>query len=213
MHSSYRVAFPPKSNAKPPVQANVDIIMQTANLKMKEFLLKKQENEKKTNLIVGQNKQLENSITYLLEEREEKIKQINKLESILQEVNNDIGNLENEYQNNLCQIMKNEELNKENLNQINSKLNGIQYGTLSEKAKKSSELRKYLDLLYKIKEENSKLKEIWLRKNSELYKLEILYQGECEKESKNELKAQKGIQDINSLYQLGMKNGVKLSEN
>ena len=212
MHSSHRVAFPPKSNAKPPVQANVDIIMQTANLKMKEFLLKKQENEKKTNLVAGQNKQLENSINYLLEEREEKIQQIKKLESILQDVNNDIGNLENEYHNNLSQTMKNEELNKENLNLINSKLNEIQYGTLSEKAKKNSELKKYLDMLYKIKEENSKLKETWLRKNSELYKIEIIYKDECEKERGNELKAQKGIQDINSLYQLGMKSGVKLSE-
>ena len=44
-----RVAFPPKSNSKSPVEANIDIIIKTSNLKMKEFLMKKQENEKEKN--------------------------------------------------------------------------------------------------------------------------------------------------------------------
>ena len=57
-----RVAFPPKSNSKSPVEANIDIIIKTSNLKMKEFLMKKQENEKEKNLIQGQNIQIENQI-------------------------------------------------------------------------------------------------------------------------------------------------------
>ena len=206
-----RVAFPPKSNSKSPVEANIDIIIKTSNLKMKEFMLKKQENEKQTNLIQGQNIQLENQIAHLLEERNEKLKQIQILENVLKDINNDISHLEEDYNNLIESSMKNDEMIKENMNDINMKLNGIEYGALSEKSKKKFEIKKYIEMLYKIKKENNLLKDLYQRKNSELYRLEVLEKDEQDKEKVNELKAKKGIKDINALYELGMKKGMKLA--
>lgn len=206
-----RMAFPPKSNSKSPVEANIDMIIKTSNLKMKEFMIKKQENEKQTNLIQGQNIQIENQIAHLLEEKNEKLKQIQIIENVLQDINNDILKMEGEYQSLIESSMKNDESIKDNMNEINTKLNGIQYGALSEKSKKSFEIIKYIEILYKIKKENNILKDLYQRKNSELYRLEVLEKDEQDKEKVNELKAKKGIKDINALYELGMKKGMKLS--
>ena len=52
MYSSHREAFQQKSNAKKPIESNLDSIINQAQIKMKEMILEKQNFQKQKRLLI-----------------------------------------------------------------------------------------------------------------------------------------------------------------
>ena len=72
MYRNHREAFAQKKGSKRPVETNLDSIINQAQIKMKEMIAEKQETDKKTNLLIGQENVLNENINFL------KVSQIEK---------------------------------------------------------------------------------------------------------------------------------------
>ena len=58
MSKNFRTAFPLKHGAKKPIQTNLDNIINTTQIKMRELMLKKKEKDKQTSILLGQENKL-----------------------------------------------------------------------------------------------------------------------------------------------------------
>ena len=79
MYRNHREVFAPKKGSKRPVESNLDNIINQAQIKMKEMILEKQETDKKTNLLIGQENVLNENINYLKNEINNKKQIIKKI--------------------------------------------------------------------------------------------------------------------------------------
>ena len=65
MYKNHREAFQIKKGSKSTIESNLDNIINQASIKMKEMILEKQETDKKTNTLIGQENVLNENINYL----------------------------------------------------------------------------------------------------------------------------------------------------
>ena len=94
MYRNHREAFAPKKGSKRPVEANLDNIINQAQIKMKEMILEKQEIDKQTNTLIGQENVLNENINFLKSEISNKKQTIASLNEKVKETNEGIKKLE-----------------------------------------------------------------------------------------------------------------------
>ena len=87
MYRNHREAFAPKKGSKRPVEANLDNIINQAQIKMKEMILEKQEIDKQTNTLIGQENVLNENINFLKNEISNKKQTIASLNEKVKETN------------------------------------------------------------------------------------------------------------------------------
>ena len=97
MYRSHREAFAPKKGTKRPVESNLDNIINQAQIKMKEMILEKQETDRKTNLLIGQENVLNDNINFLKNEINNKKQTIASMNEKLNETKEEIKKLEVEW--------------------------------------------------------------------------------------------------------------------
>ena len=200
MSKNFRTAFPLKKNEKKPIQTNLDNIINTTQIKMREFMLKKQEADKKTNLLLGQEKTIDVNILAIQKEIENKQQSIGLLNDQFNQLESEITLLQNEIQE-LIKISNQKEAKfKEDINYINSQLDSIKYGTLQEQSQKKFEIKKNLEEVVKYKENNLKLRERLYILTSQLRELENEYSNSKDNEFTSIAKAKKGIETINDMF-------------
>ena len=200
MSKNFRTAFPLKQGAKKPIQSNLDIIINTTQIKMRELMLKKQEKDKQTSILLGQENTLNSNITALQKEIDNKKLSIDSLNEQNIQLNQDILYLQNEIKNLIKIANQKEEKFKEGINLINSQLEIIKNGTLSEEAQKKFEIKQNLEEVLKYKEENLRLRERLYVLTSQLRELENEYSSSRDNEATSIAKAKKGIETINDMF-------------
>ena len=152
MYRSHREAFTQKKGTKKPVESNLDNIINQAQIKMKEMIQEKQETDKKTNLLIGQ----ENVLNEKLNETKEEIKKFEiENKKVIKEANIQEAKL------------------KDDINGINYKLDKIKNGTIPAEASKTFELKKGCEEVSDLKNENNKLREKLYLLSRRLYSLEV----------------------------------------
>ena len=200
MSKNFRTAFPLKKNEKKPIQTNLDNIINTTQIKMREFMLKKQEADKKTNLLLGQEKTIDVNILAIQKEIENKQQSIGLLNDQFNQLESEITLLQNEIQELIKLSNQKEAKFKEDINYINSQLDSIKYGTLQEQSQKKFEIKKNLEEVVKYKEDNIKLRERLYILTSQLRELENEYSNSKDNEFTSIAKAKKGIETINDMF-------------
>ena len=200
MSKNFRTAFPLKQGAKKPIQSNLDIIINTTQIKMRELMLKKQEKDKQTSILLGQENTLNSNITAIQKEIDNKKLSIDSLNEQNIQLNQDILYLQNEIKNLIKIANQKEEKFKEGINLINSQLEIIKNGTLSEEAQKKFEIKQNLEEVLKYKEENLRLRERLYVLTSQLRELENEYSSSRDNEATSIAKAKKGIETINDMF-------------
>ena len=200
MSKNFRTAFPLKQGAKKPIQSNLDIIINTTQIKMRELMLKKQEKDKQTSILLGQENTLNSNITAIQKEIDNKKLSIDSLNEQNIQLNQDILYLQNEIKNLIKIANQKEEKFKEGINLINSQLEIIKNGTLSEEAQKKFEIKKNLEEVVKYKEDNLKLRERLYVLTTQLRELENEYSSSRDNEATSIAKAKKGIETINDMF-------------
>ena len=98
MNKNFRVAFPLKKNEKKPIESNLDKIINTTQIKMRELMSKKQEADKKTNLLLGQEKTIDVNILAIQKEIENKQQSIGLLNDQFNQLESEITLLQNKIQ-------------------------------------------------------------------------------------------------------------------
>ncbi len=200
MSKNFRTAFPLKQGAKKPIQSNLDNIINTTQIKMRELMLKKQEKDKQTSILLGQENTLNSNITAIQKEIDNKKLSIDSLNEQNIQLNQDILYLQNEIKNLIKIANQKEEKFKEGINLINSQLEIIKNGTLSEEAQKKFEIKQNLEEVLKYKEENLRLRERLYVLTSQLRELENEYSSSRDNEATSIAKAKKGIETINDMF-------------
>ena len=175
MYRSHRQAFEPKKGSKRPVESNLDNIINQAQIKMKEMILEKQETDKKTNLLIGQENVLNENINNLKNEINNKKQTIASMNEKLNEEKEKIKELEKENKKVIKEANVKEAKLKDDINGINSKLEKIKYGTLPDEAAKVFELKKACEEVIDLKDKNNKLRERLYLLSRRLYTLEVRY--------------------------------------
>ena len=173
MYRSHREAFQPKKGTKKPLDSNLDNIINQAQIKMKEMILEKQETDKKTNLLIGQENVLNENINYLKNEINSKKHSISTLNEQLKETNEEIKNLEKENKKAIKEANIQEAKLKDDINGIYNELEKIKYGTIPAEASKVFELKKGCEEVVNLKDENNKLREKLYLLSRRLYSLEV----------------------------------------
>ena len=201
MNKNFRTAFPLKKGAKKPIQTNLDNIINTTQLKMRELMLKKQEKDKETNILIGQENTMNANIASIQKEIENKNLAIDSLKEKNIQLESEIINLENEAKNSIKFANQKEAKFKEEINLLYSQLDSIKYGTLPEESQKKFEIKKNLEEVVKFKEENLKLRERLYLLTSQLRELENEYSNSKDNEATNIAKAKKGIETINDMFE------------
>ena len=200
MSKNFRTAFPLKQGAKKPIQTNLDNIINTTQIKMRELMLKKQETDKKTSILLGQENTLNSNITALQKEIDNKKLSIDSLKEQNIQLNQDILYLQNEIKNLIKTANQKEAKFKEDINYINSQLDSIKYGTLQEQSQKKFEIKKNLEEVVKYKEDNLKLRERLYVLTTQLRELENEFSNSKDNEASSIAKAKKGIETINDMF-------------
>ena len=200
MSKNFRTAFPLKQGAKKPIQSNLDNIINTTQIKMRELMLKKQEKDKQTSILLGQENTLNSNITAIQKEIDNKKLSIDSLNEQNIQLNQDILYLQNEIKNLIKIANQKEEKFKEGINLINSQLELIKNGTLSEEAQKKFEIKQNLEEVLKYKEENLRLRERLYVLTTQLRELENEYSSSRDNEATSIAKAKKGIETINDMF-------------
>ena len=200
MNKNFRVAFPLKKNEKKPIESNLDKIINTTQIKMRELMLKKQEADKKTNLLLGQEKTIDVNILAIQKEIENKQQSIGLLNDQFNQLESEITLLQNEIQELIKLSNQKEYKFKEDINYINSQLDSIKYGTLHEESQKKFEIKQNLEEVVKYKENNIKLRERLYILTSQLRELENEYSNSKDNEFTSIAKAKKGIETINDMF-------------
>ena len=173
MYKSHREAFGAKKGSKRPVESNLDNIINQAQIKMKEMILEKQETDKKTNLLIGQENVLNENINFLKNEINDKKQTIESMNQKLNETKEEIKNLEKENKKVIKEANVKEAKLKEDINGINNELEKIKYGTIPSEAAKVFELKKGCEEVVNLKNENNKLREKLYLLSRRLYSLEV----------------------------------------
>ena len=200
MNKNFRVAFPLKKNEKKPIESNLDKIINTTQIKMRELMSKKQEADKKTNLLLGQEKTIDVNILAIQKEIENKQQSIGLLNDQFNQLESEITLLQNEIQELIKLSNQKEYKFKEDINYINSQLDSIKYGTLHEESQKKFEIKQNLEEVVKYKEDNIKLRERLYSITSQLRELENEYSNSKDNEFTSIAKAKKGIETINDMF-------------
>ena len=200
MNKNFRVAFPLKKNEKKPIESNLDKIINTTQIKMRELMSKKQEADKKTNLLLGQEKTIDVNILAIQKEIENKQQSIGLLNDQFNKLESEITLLQNEIQELIKLSNQKEYKFKEDINYINSQLDSIKYGTLHEESQKKFEIKQNLEEVVKYKEDNIKLRERLYILTSQLRELENEYSNSKDNEFTSIAKAKKGIETINDMF-------------
>ena len=175
MYRSHREAFAPKKGTKRPVESNLDNIINQAQIKMKEMILEKQETDRKTNLLIGQENVLNENINYLKNEINNKKQTIASMNEKLKETNEEIKTLEKENKKAIKEANIQEAKLKDDINGINNELEKIKDGTIPAEASKVFELKKGCEEVVNLKDENNKLREKLYLLSRRLYSLEVRY--------------------------------------
>ena len=200
MNKNFRVAYPLKKNEKKPIESNLDKIINTTQIKMRELMSKKQEADKKTNLLLGQEKTIDVNILAIQKEIENKQQSIGLLNDQFNQLESEITLLQNEIQELIKLSNQKEYKFKEDINYINSQLDSIKYGTLHEESQKKFEIKQNLEEVVKYKEDNIKLRERLYILTSQLRELENEYSNSKDNEFTSIAKAKKGIETINDMF-------------
>jgi len=173
MYKNYREAFQLKKGAKNPIESNLDNVINLTSIKMKEMILEKQETDKQTNILIGQENVLNENINYIKNQIKDKNQIISTLNTKLQETENEIKQLKEENINTIKMVNIQEAKLKDNINSINEELEKIKYGTLPEDAAKVFALKKECEDVLSLKEQNNKLREQLYLLSRRLYSLEV----------------------------------------
>ena len=173
MYKSHRQAFQPKKGSKRPVESNLDNIINQAQIKMKEMISEKQETDKQTNLLIGQENVLNENINSLKNEINSKKQTISSLSKKATEINEEIKNLEKENKKVIKEANVQEAKLKDDINNINNNLEKIKDGTIPAEASKVFELKKGCEEVVNLKDENNKLREKLYLLSRRLYSLEV----------------------------------------
>ena len=215
MYRSHREAFAPKKGTKRPVESNLDNIINQAQIKMKEMILEKQETDRKTNLLIGQENVLNDNINFLKNEINNKKQTIASMNEKLNETKEEIKKLEVENKKAIKEANIQEAKLKDDINGINSQLEKIKYGTIPDEAAKVFELKKGCEDVINLKETNNKLREKLYLLSRRLYTLEVIkyfylilfifilqmeYSNTLNDEKLSLIKAQRGIENMEELY-------------
>ena len=168
----HRTAFQ-ASKKKPPIQQNIDQVLNQCQVKMKEMIAKKQEIITQTNLLIGQQRILQQEIEHIKKFNQDKDEEIQRREEEILNLQGEIKDKDNEYNTKLKEIRNKEERFKTGINKINSELSSIEYGTLSEYSLRKAELRKKVEELLKEKEENKLLSDKLFNLTHDLAILEV----------------------------------------
>ena len=173
MYKNHREAFQLKKGSKHPIESGLDNVINQASIKMKEMILEKQETDKNTNLLIGQENVLDENIKYLQNKIKEKKNLISTLNSQLKESENAIKSLKQENEDAIKEANIQEAKLKDNINNINEELEKIKYGTMPTEAAKFFELKKGCEEVLSIKEQNNKLREQLYLLSRTLFSLEV----------------------------------------
>ena len=200
MSSKTRTAFPMKSGSKSAVEANLDKIINQSKLKVKEFMLKKQEIDKNITLLIGQENTLNNDINHLQAQINEKKSSIEAKKKEFDDIQNEIHTLQEEKKNMIKLQNEQEAKFKEGTNYINSQLDSIAYGNLPELAQKRHEIKIQSDLVSKLKDENLMLYERLQVLTRRLEELERENKFNENDDKTNKIKAENAIYSINEMF-------------
>ena len=211
MYSSHREAFQQKSNAKKPIESNLDSIINQAQIKMKEMILEKQNYQKKKHLLIGQERVLDENINALKSEINDKNELINEKNKEFFEIEENLRNLEHEKKEEIKRANIKEAKLKDDINNINEELEKIKDGTIPAQASKTFELKKTCEEVEELKKKNNQLRETLYLLSRRLYTLEVrnilfifFIQSENERSRKDEEisanKAKIGIENIEEFY-------------
>ncbi len=173
MYSAHREAFQQKANAKKPIESNLDSIINQAQIKMKEMILEKQSYHKKKNLLIGQERVLEENINSLKSEIDEKNRIINDKAKELLELEEELKHLDEEKKEELRKANIKEAKLKDDINNINEELERIKDGTIPAQAAKMFELKKNCEEVENLKNQNNQLRERLYILSRRLYTLEV----------------------------------------
>lgn len=173
MYRSHREAFTMKKGTKRPVESNLDNIINQAQIKMKEMIQEKQETDKKTNLLIGQENVLNENINFLKNEINNKKQTISSLNEKFNETQEEIKKFEKENKKVIKEANIKEAKLKDDINSINYKLEKIKNGTIPAEASKVFELKKCCDEVSDLKTENNTLREKLYLLSRRLYSLEV----------------------------------------
>ena len=173
MYSAHREAFQQKANAKKPIESNLDSIINQAQIKMKEMILEKQSYHKKKNLLIGQERVLEENINSLKSEIDEKNRVINDKAKELLELEEELKHLDEEKKEELRKANIKEAKLKDDINNINEELERIKDGTIPAQAAKMFELKKNCEEVENLKNQNNQLRERLYILSRRLYTLEV----------------------------------------
>ena len=173
MDKNHREAFQQKKGSKPPIESNLDNVINQASIKMKSMISEKQETDKKTNILINQENVLDENIKYLQNQIKEKKQIINSLNTKLKQSEDEIKQLKQENKDAIKQANIQEAKLKDNINTINEDLESIKYGTISAEAAKVFELKKECEEVLSLKNQNNKLREQLYLLSRRLYSLEV----------------------------------------
>ena len=173
MYSAHREAFQQKANAKKPIESNLDSIINQVQIKMKEMILEKQSYHKKKNLLIGQERVLEENINSLKSEIDEKNRVINDKAKELLELEEELKHLDEEKKEELRKANIKEAKLKDDINNINEELERIKDGTIPAQAAKMFELKKNCEEVEELKNMNNQLRERLYLLSRRLYTLEV----------------------------------------
>ena len=173
MYRNHREAFQQKKGSKRAVETNLDNIINQAQIKMKEMIAEKMETDKKTNILIGQENVLNENISFLKNEINNKKQAISSMGKKVAEINEEIKNLEKENKKVIKEANVQEAKLKDDINNINNNLEKIRDGTIPAEAAKVFELKKGVEDVVSIKEENNKLRDRLYLLSRRLYSLEV----------------------------------------
>jgi chromosome segregation ATPase len=189
-----------KSGSKSAVEANLDKIINQSKLKVKEFMLKKQEIDKNITLLIGQENTLNNDINHLQAQINEKKSSIEAKKKEFDDIQVEIHNLQEEKKNMIKLQNEQEAKFKEGTNYINSQLDSIAYGNIPELAQKRHEIKIQNDLVSKLKDENLVLYERLQVLTRRLEELERENQFIENDDKTNKIKAENAIYSIKKMF-------------
>jgi len=200
MYSSHREAFQQKSNAKKPIESNLDSIINQAQIKMKEMILEKQNYQKKKHLLIGQERVMDENINALKSEINDKNELINEKNKEFFEIEENLRNLEHEKKEEIKRANIKEAKLKDDINNINEELEKIKDGTIPAQASKTFELKKTCEEVEELKKKNNQLRETLYLLSRRLYTLESENERSRKDEEISANKAKIGIENIEEFY-------------
>lgn len=168
----HRQAFP-RTSKKSACQQNIDDVLNTCQVKMKELITKKQEIIAKTNLLIGQQRSLRKEIDYIKKYNEEKEVQIQEKEENLTKLRTEVKEQEDIFQKHLENSKQINLRFKEGINQNESDLANVADNPFSEYSKRKAAIKLKIEELCAEKELNKKLSETYFNLNHDLAILEV----------------------------------------